>query len=146
MRNAPFPTRGRVPGHVLEHPHVDVAVDIAAGQDDAHALALPLRRLEERGEGRGPRALGELVRGVEVRAHRRLDLLVGYFDDVVRAGEDDVERRLDGHAHRHAVGDVTALAVSIARALAERLRIRIRVRRHDADDPRREPKRVARGR
>ena len=39
---------------------------------------------------------------------------------------------------------VSALAVSIAPSRRERLRVAVRVRRHDADDPGREPERVAR--
>ena len=90
-------------------------------------------------------AFGDLVRVVEQGAHRGGDRRVVDLDDVVRAAPQDLQRRGHRHAHRHAVGHRVGGQRLDRAARAERLRVGVGARRHDADDLRRQPERVARG-
>ena len=75
---------GRAARSAADDAPVDVAVDVAAAEDDGRARAGRGAGGEQRGQRRRAGALGELVRVVVIRADRRRDLVVGDLDDVVR--------------------------------------------------------------
>src|SRR4029453_6876134 len=74
----------------VQHARIEGTIDIAAGEDQGHALAgHALALLEQGGERPGAGALDEIVGVGEVVAHGRLDRVFAPGHDPVGALEDE---------------------------------------------------------
>ena len=101
--------------------------------------------LEQRRERRRARAFDEVVRVAVEMAHRRLHLVLRYADDPLGAGTDDLQRRGNGNAHRHAVGEGVRARGLDRLARFAGARVAVGLVGHHADDFRFQPERVAPG-
>src|SRR5215468_5539368 len=103
LARAPLRHRRRAPRQDLgKH----LAVDVAAAQHETDALSAHAHALlEERGQRRGPGALGDIVGIFPDGAHGLRDLVFAHAHDACRAPPEDGKRRLVWHAAGHAVGE-----------------------------------------
>ena len=103
---------GRAARSAADDAPVDVAVDVAAQRTTAARAPAAAAGLEQRGERRRAGALGEIVSVVKYARTAACTSSSVTSDDPSRAAPDDLQRRRDRHAHGHAVGKVSAVAVS----------------------------------
>ena len=97
--------------HEAPHQHrgKHAAVDVAAGDRDADALAgEALRMLEERGERGGAGAFGHRLLDLDQRNDRALDGFFRHHQDLFHFLADDGERQLADVLDRDAFGDGVA--------------------------------------
>src|ERR1700735_1218660 len=94
------------PSHtsILQHAREDVVVDVAAGDDEAHAFSLQRRFFfQSGGQSRGSSAFHHVVSVGEVDFHGLRDFLFAHLQHVVDIFENDFERGVIGESAGHAV-------------------------------------------
>ena len=112
-------TRRRLPGGGRDPTLKQVEIDVAAGKNEADALARQTPALlQRRREAGGAGALGEIMRVGPIGANRLGDFVVVDEHDARRAAADDVERLSSGARVAMPSASVSLVAVVTTRPAA----------------------------